>query len=40
MEKYSSRVDIPFSVLIDANTVGEAYGVSGYPTFYLIDEKG
>jgi peroxiredoxin len=40
MEKYSSRVDIPFSVLIDAKTVGEEYGVSGYPTFYLIDEDG
>lgn len=40
MEKYSTRVNIPFPVLIDAKTVGEAYGVSGYPTFYLIDETG
>ncbi len=40
MEKYISRVDIPFPVLIDAKTVGEAYGVKGYPTFYLIDEGG
>ncbi|MCL6257918.1 peroxiredoxin family protein [Aquiflexum sp. TKW24L] len=40
MEKYVSRVTVPFPVLIDAKSVGEAYGVSGYPTFFLIDESG
>lgn len=40
MEKYESRIGIPFPVLIDAKEVGQAYGVKGYPTFYLIDEKG
>ncbi len=40
MEKYSSKVTIPFPVLGNAKEVGKAYGVSGYPTFYLIDEKG
>ena len=40
MEKYQSRIGIPFPVLIDAKEVGQAYGVKGYPTFYLIDEKG
>lgn len=40
MEKYQSRVGIPFSALIDAKEVGQAFGVKGYPTFYLIDEKG
>lgn len=40
MEKYVSRVTVLFPVLIDAKSVGEAYGVSGYPTFFLIDESG
>jgi len=40
MAKYVSRVTVPFPVLIDAISVGEAYGVSGYPTFFLIDESG
>ena len=40
MEKYVSRVTVSFPVLIDAKSVGEAYGVSGYPTFFLIDETG
>jgi peroxiredoxin len=40
MEKYQSKVGIPFPALIDAKDVGMAYGVKGYPTFYLIDEKG
>lgn len=40
MEKYQSRVGIPFPALTDAKEIGQAYGVSGYPTFYLIDEKG
>lgn len=40
MDKYRSKVSIPFPVLVNAEEVGKAYGVSGYPTFYLIDENG
>lgn len=40
MDKYRSKVTIPFPVLINAEEIGKAYGVSGYPTFYLIDENG
>jgi peroxiredoxin len=40
MEKYQSKVGIPFLVLVEAKVVGQSYGVKGYPTFYLVDEKG
>ena len=40
MEKYLSKVKIPFTVLLDAKDVGKSYGVNGFPTFYLIDETG
>ncbi|SDA56390.1 Peroxiredoxin [Algoriphagus alkaliphilus] len=40
MDKYRAKVTIPFPVLINAGEVGKAYGVTGYPTFYLIDENG
>jgi peroxiredoxin len=40
MKKYQSRVGIPFTALINAKEVGQAFGVRGYPTFYLIDENG
>jgi peroxiredoxin len=40
MQKYVSRVQVPFPVLIDAKSVGESFGVSGYPTFFLVDEFG
>lgn len=40
IDKYQSRVNIPFSVLLDAEDVGKSYGVNGFPTFYLIDETG
>jgi peroxiredoxin len=40
MGKYMSNVEIPFTVLLDAKEVGKSYGVSGFPTFYLIDENG
>ncbi|WP_343853062.1 peroxiredoxin family protein [Algoriphagus jejuensis] len=40
MDKYRSKVAIPFPVLINAEEIGKAYGVSGYPTFFLIDENG
>src|SRR5690606_12925176 len=40
MEKYMSKVEIPFPVLLGAKEVGKSYGVYGFPTFYLIDENG
>ncbi|MFN4000312.1 peroxiredoxin family protein [Algoriphagus sp.] len=40
MDKYRAKVSIPFPVLVNAEEVGKAYGVAGYPTFYLIDENG
>lgn len=40
MDKYQSKVSIPFPVLIDAKEVGKDYGVNGYPTFVLINENG
>lgn len=40
MEKYVSKVNIPFQVLLDAKQVGNDYGVNAFPTFYLIDESG
>lgn len=40
MDKYRAKVSIPFPVLVNAEEVGKAYGVTGYPTFYLIDENG
>jgi thiol-disulfide isomerase/thioredoxin len=40
MEKYQTKVGIPFPVLIEAKEVGQVYGVKGYPTFYLVDEQG
>lgn len=40
MDKYRAKVSIPFPVLVNAEEVGKVYGVTGYPTFYLIDENG
>jgi hypothetical protein len=40
MVKYRNKFTIPFPVIAEAKSVGRSYGVSGYPTFYLIDEKG
>lgn len=40
MESYAQRVHIPFSVVPDVRDLGKLYGVSAYPTFYLIDERG
>jgi peroxiredoxin len=40
MEKYQAKVGITFPVLVGAKEVGQAYGVKGYPTFYLINEEG
>ena len=40
VEQYGERVDIPFPVIPVAKDIGEMYGVSAYPTFFLIDENG
>lgn len=40
MEKYLEKFSVPFPVIAEAKEVGKSYGVSGYPTFYLINEKG
>jgi peroxiredoxin len=37
---YAQKSRISFPVVADARTIGTLYGVSGYPTFFLIDEKG
>ncbi|WP_254084056.1 peroxiredoxin family protein [Dawidia cretensis] len=37
---YAQKSHIPFPVVADARAIGTLYGVSGYPTFFLIDEKG
>jgi peroxiredoxin len=40
MQAYSTKMQIPFDVLLEANETRKSYGVSGFPTFFLIDEKG
>ncbi|MEX2568240.1 MAG: peroxiredoxin family protein [Cyclobacteriaceae bacterium] len=40
MEKYLEKFKVPFPVITEAKEIGKSYGVSGYPTFYLINEKG
>ena len=40
VENYASKINIPFPVIAGAKGIGKVYGVSGYPTFLLIDEKG
>ncbi|WP_439483369.1 peroxiredoxin family protein [Cyclobacterium plantarum] len=40
MAKYLKKFTVPFPVIPEAKSVGKSYGVSGYPTFYLINEKG
>jgi peroxiredoxin len=37
---YAQKSHIPFPVVADARAIGTLYGVSGYPTFFLIDEQG
>ncbi|MDR7131683.1 peroxiredoxin [Algoriphagus sp. 4150] len=40
IKKYAANVRVSFPILPNAKQVGEEYGVSGYPSFYLIDEAG
>jgi len=37
---YAQKVTIPFGLVPEAHAIGKQYGVYGYPTFYLIDERG
>jgi peroxiredoxin len=40
VENYVDKITVPFSVIANAKDIGDKYGVYGYPTFFLIDEKG
>lgn len=37
---YTKKYSIPFPVISETENIGKLYGVSGYPTFFLIDERG
>ena len=40
MKIYREDTQIPFPVIADAKSVGEAYGINSYPRFVLVDEEG
>jgi peroxiredoxin len=40
VKKYIEKYGIKYPVYIDANTLPAKYGVTGYPSFYLIDKDG
>ncbi|PHN04295.1 peroxiredoxin family protein [Flavilitoribacter nigricans] len=40
MRDYAAKIPVPFPILAGAKDVGRAYGVSAYPTFFIIDEEG
>ncbi|MGM1055911.1 MAG: TlpA family protein disulfide reductase [Bacteroidota bacterium] len=40
MELYAEKDNIPYPILQALENIEELYGVSGYPTFVLIDEEG
>lgn len=40
MKKYLVKNTIPFPILLNAAEVGKSYGVTGYPSFFLINESG
>lgn len=40
MAKYLAKNPITFPVLVNAKETGKQYGVSGYPTFFIVDEQG
>lgn len=37
---YAQKSNLPFTIVPEARDIGKQYGVSGYPTFYLINEQG
>ncbi len=38
--EYFAQIDASLTVILDAEKISKLYGVSGTPTFFLIDEKG
>jgi len=40
MEVYLQKYQVDFPVLTGAKETGKAYGVAGYPIFFLLDEDG
>ncbi|WP_143961094.1 peroxiredoxin family protein [Litoribacter populi] len=40
METYLGNFNVDFPVLLGTEGLGKAYGVNGYPIFYLVDEQG
>lgn len=37
---YAQKKQVPYAILKAPNKIEELYGISGYPTFILIDEEG
>ena len=37
---YRDKLPIPFPAIAGAKKIAKAYGVSSFPTFFLIDERG
>ncbi|MBX2840673.1 MAG: TlpA family protein disulfide reductase [Flammeovirgaceae bacterium] len=40
MKKFMERFPIPFPIIAGASEIGDKYRVSGYPSYFLIDEEG
>lgn len=40
IEKYAKKFRVPGTIIPNAKAIGEDFNVSGFPTFYLIDEDG
>jgi len=40
LQQFDEQFNIPFRAVADAEAVGEMYGISSWPIFYLIDEEG
>lgn len=40
VSRYMTNFNPSFSVIANAGRVGQAYGVKGFPTFYLINQQG
>lgn len=40
LQQYRDKITIPFSVVTGADAIRKAYGVTGYPTFVLINPEG
>jgi peroxiredoxin len=40
LSQYINKINVPFTIVHSANQVAESFGVSGFPTFVLIDPDG